>query len=457
MGRSSDLATAEVVMRVAVIGAGPTGLFVGVGLARRGHRVTLVDRDPGPGPDGTWPRKGVMQFEHAHSFRRQVDEALRAEVPQAHDRWLAAGAEPVETEIPGFGRVVAGTRSRRVTFERALRDAAEQQPGLTFLVGHVEGVEVRNARAAGLRVDGAVLSADLVVDASGRSGRATRGLGPRNGVGGPCSIVYTDRLYQLRPGADPGPLSSPIAWQGDFAGFMVLVFVHEQGMFSALIIRNKDDAELHVLREEKAFEAACRAIPGLAEWTHPERSRPLSRVLPGGNLMNYYGSQVGLDGRLLLPGLVFAGDAVCTTTPNFGRGITTSLTQVRELLRLVDEHGADAVALGESFDAWCEANMRPWAEDHMLMDDAASRRWRGEDVDLGSRLPSDLVLAAGKVDPRIQEAVTSYLTMTEGPGCLDRVEPLAREVFARGWRPTPTPGPTREELADVVRGAHSAA
>ena len=35
-------------MQIAIIGAGPAGLFLGSALARRGHRVTAVDRDPGP-------------------------------------------------------------------------------------------------------------------------------------------------------------------------------------------------------------------------------------------------------------------------------------------------------------------------------------------------------------------------------------------------------------------------
>jgi len=33
-------------MRVAIIGAGPAGLFLGSALARRGHQVTAVDRSP---------------------------------------------------------------------------------------------------------------------------------------------------------------------------------------------------------------------------------------------------------------------------------------------------------------------------------------------------------------------------------------------------------------------------
>ena len=67
-------------MRTAIVGTGPTGLYLGLALARRGHEVTIVDRDPGPDGD-RWDRKGVMQFHHPHGFRQQVIEALRAEIP----------------------------------------------------------------------------------------------------------------------------------------------------------------------------------------------------------------------------------------------------------------------------------------------------------------------------------------------------------------------------------------
>ena len=98
-------------VRVAIIGAGPTGLFLGAALQRRGHAVTVVDRDGGPEPDGSWPRKGVMQFHHAHVFRGPVAGALRRELPEAYARWLELGAEPVRTpdgeEVDG-DQVAAG-------------------------------------------------------------------------------------------------------------------------------------------------------------------------------------------------------------------------------------------------------------------------------------------------------------------------------------------------------------
>src|SRR5664279_5536608 len=79
-------------MKIAIIGAGPTGLVMGIGLARRGHQVVAVDRDGGPAPDGSWPRKGVMQFHHAHGFRPQIIRILQREAPAAWENWLAAGA-----------------------------------------------------------------------------------------------------------------------------------------------------------------------------------------------------------------------------------------------------------------------------------------------------------------------------------------------------------------------------
>ncbi len=437
-------------MRTAIIGAGPTGLLLGAGLARRGHEVVLVDRDTGPAADGSWPRRGVMQFHHAHAFRPQALDALRAELPSAYDALLAAGAEPTTMDLPGGRTVGTGVRCRRQTFETALRAAALATPGVTLRAGHVDAVASEDGRATGLLVDGTHLPADLVVDASGRAGRATRALRPQPALGGDCGIAYVDRQYQLHPGAEPGPLLSPIAWQADLDGYQVIVFLHEHGIFSVLIVRPTVDRSLVPLRHDAAFEAACAAIPGLAAWTDPTRSRPITRVLPGGPLLNHYRGQTGPDGRLALPGLLFLGDAVCTTTPNFGRGITTSLLQVTEALRLVDRHGTDVVAVGEELDAWCEAQMRPWVEDHVAMDEALRRQWTGEQLDLTGRVPSHLVLAAAQVDPTIMRAAGPYLAMTELPSCLDPVQPLARAVYATGWRPPYADGPSRAELAALV-------
>ena len=80
---------------MAVIGAGPAGLVLGMGLVRRGHRAVVVDRDHGPPENGAWARREVMQFHHAHAFRSPVVDLLEPIAPEAWTAWEEAGAEQV--------------------------------------------------------------------------------------------------------------------------------------------------------------------------------------------------------------------------------------------------------------------------------------------------------------------------------------------------------------------------
>src|SRR3954452_22423506 len=110
-------------MKGATAAAGPPGLCSAIALARRGHPVTIVDRDPGPAADGRWPRKGVLQFHHPHGLRRHILDALDAELPDVREALLAAGAElawlPAEGPRP---KMLTGMNCRRMTFERVLRE-----------------------------------------------------------------------------------------------------------------------------------------------------------------------------------------------------------------------------------------------------------------------------------------------------------------------------------------------
>lgn len=438
-------------MQTLIVGSGPSGLLLGAALARRGHRVTSVDRDPGPTGE-RWIRRGVMQFEHAHGFRPQVPMMLQAEWPAALKGWQDLEARPVEAANPDGSRQLVGMLSRRSTFERALRGAAEMQSGLTLRAGHVEELVVERGRVTGARVDGALVEADLVVDASGRAGRLgrSRASGDTRDLDGDCGLAYVDRTYRLRPGAEPGPMSSPIAYVADFDGYQCLVFLHEAGHFSVVVVRPTADAALKALRFESSFEAACRAIPALAEWTHPDRSQPTSPVLVGGALRNVYRRQAGT------PGLVAVGDSVATTTPTRGRGIAMACMQVTALLGLLDE-GADPVAVAEPFGAWCDRAIEPWVADHIAIDGGMVRRWQGEGLDLNVPLTSDLIADAVQADPRIGEHAGGYFAMTALPETLRPAEPLARAVYLSGWRPAYAPGPTRDELVDVIRATEPAA
>jgi 2-polyprenyl-6-methoxyphenol hydroxylase-like FAD-dependent oxidoreductase len=438
------------VVKTAIVGAGPTGLFLGLALARRGHTVTVVDRDPGPASAVQWDRKGVMQFRLPHYFRPQVREALLEEAPDVVDNLLAGGA--VLTPVNPFAPNILGLRMRRVVFERALRAAAAASPNVSLVAGHVERFVIANSRISGLVVDGAPLDADLVIDASGRNGRLSDSL-RAPAVGGDSGFAYVCREYALRPGADPGPLNSPPGWAGVYNGYLVIVFLQDVGTFQVLIVRRSDDQQLAQLRHDNLFDVAARSIPSIATWVHPDRATPQSSAMAGAGLHNRYRGQCTQDGTIAADGLVFVGDAVLTTNPAAGRGVTTSLMQAQRLLRALDEHGSDFTAVSLDFDQWCSEAMKPWFDDHVRWDADLISRWRGEPIDFSRPLPSDLICSLAEIDPSVMSVVGPYWGMVVGPSVLSSVEQRAREALQRGFRPAVPPGPTRDELVDLVAAA----
>ena len=119
-------------------------------------------------------------------------------------------------------------------------------------------------------------------------------------------------------------------------GYWALAYLHDNRTASLTFTHDGTDKRLRRLRYDDVFESAVRAIPQLAEWIDPARSQPITPVLPGGRMYNSYRGQLDGSGRPVLPGLISVGDAVCTTTPLAGRGVTLALMQARELIRNLD-------------------------------------------------------------------------------------------------------------------------
>ncbi|MDR7325840.1 MULTISPECIES: FAD-dependent oxidoreductase [Catenuloplanes] len=422
---------------VVVVGAGVTGLFLAVGLGRRGYRVTVVDRDSGPSATG-WKRRGVMQFHHPHGIRQQAIDALDAEMPDVHEALLAVGAVDV---------VTGGLLCRRSTFERALRSAAAAEPGVTLLTGNVgDDVPRGGGRATGVLVDGQPLAADLVLDAGGRNSRIGAELRPDT-EDQDCGLAYVSRQHVLLPGATPGPMSSGLGYLQQHRGYLVAAFLQDAATFSTLIARDSSDDDLAGLRHAPGYEAACAAIPALAAWTDPERSRPTSAPMVGANLHNTY------RGQGTLPGLIHVGDAVCVTNPTVGRGIATSLMQARSLLTALSEHDdlRDACA---SFDAYCESAIRPWFDDHISTDPDRLARYRGADVDLDRPLTSVWIAEAmPAVAADLRPVIGRFLAMRTLPAELATIEPAAKAIYRGGWRPDRPAGPGHTDLAELIKAA----
>ena len=82
--------------RIVVVGRGIVGLGASLILARDGHQVTVLERDPAPPPSPErawegWERRGVNQFHLLHFFQPRYREVMEANAPDVVAALLDAG------------------------------------------------------------------------------------------------------------------------------------------------------------------------------------------------------------------------------------------------------------------------------------------------------------------------------------------------------------------------------
>jgi 2-polyprenyl-6-methoxyphenol hydroxylase-like FAD-dependent oxidoreductase len=419
-------------MHITIIGSGPVGMTAALLLARQGHRITLIDRDPGPVEGHEWERVGVMQFHLPHGFRFGCRSVLTERLPDVFEALLEAGV------VDGGDMM----HSRRSVFERAMWEATSREPGIERTTGHVGSIEVVHGTATGVEVDSGYLESDLVIDASGRNGRPSAAYRPQ-GHSIDCGMAYAARQYALRPGATPGPLTGGPGLVAQHHGFFGMLFVQDAGTFTVLFVRRSQDKELAVLRDTEAFEAATRLVPGIADWVDPARSVPIDKVRAGAGLFNSYLPQpVGVAGLLAI------GDAVCTTNPQGARGVMLGMQSAVTVADLVASAPPETWAA--ELDAWCAANMRCWYDEHLVSDAYVPTSWLGEPIDLDRPIPWDLVSAAVPERPDFMRLLGPFFGMHTQPRSIDPLREQVREMLRNGWRPAQPPAPTREDLVAAI-------
>jgi len=358
------------------------GLVTALLLARAGHDVEVFDRDDlTPAPDVEAAaraafRPAAPQIVHLHGYHPPMVAVLRERLPDVHTALLGAGAEPTpladrmpasladRSARPG-DEAFTGLLARRSTLDWVLRTAAACEPGVR-LRGRtpVIGLVARTGdppTVVGVRTDRGERKADLVVDASGRRCIVDPWLSrigaqhPRMQVA-ECGAAYYSRHYRVRPGARR-PVPEHRFLVGLHPYFTVIMLASDRGTRSITLAPLVEDAPMRRLRAPEAHSAVARLIPPVGAWL--DALEPISDVYVMGGLHNTLRRSV-VDGRPVVLGLHAVGDAVCTTNPVGGRGISLVMRNAADLTDVVTAHPGDPWAQAIALDDAVERNVAPW-------------------------------------------------------------------------------------------------
>jgi 2-polyprenyl-6-methoxyphenol hydroxylase-like FAD-dependent oxidoreductase len=466
--------------RILILGAGLGGLSTAMLVAREGHEVTVLERDPvaPPRPEHAdaawqdWQRRGVSQFRLPHFMMPRWWSLLQAELPGVRYPLEAAGALPLNTlaELPAArrGPVRDGDErfdtvtARRPVLEAALSAAAETA-GVTIRRGVTVTGLTTDGHAGVPRVtgvlteNGSAISADLVVDCGGRRSALSSWLqaaGTRRPAEerADCGFVYYARHFRARGGEQPAALSNLLQ---SYDSLSVITLPADNGTWSVVLTTSSRDKALRALREPARWHAALARYPLAAHWADGE---PISGVDVMAGIEDRH-RRLAIDGQPVATGVVAVGDAWACTNPSLGRGAALALVHarlLRDLLRETDpaDHDKFARRFGEVTAQSAEPLYRAtlWYDRHRLAEidaDIAGLPYQPDDQ---RWLVSKALFAASLDDPdvnRAYSAVASFVATPDEalaqPGILDRV--LALGMGAPQY---PQSGPGRGELLAAI-------
>ena len=369
------------VTRVVIAGAGFAGLSSALFLARRGHQVTMIERDGAP-PDGapsddvdSWRHPGVPQGRQTHALLARARRILADEAPDVIAAFLERGIREIPVVV-GAGRLEGELMllSRRLVAEAELRRIVAREPGITMLIGDaVTGLQVSPGGAVPLVTgvhlrSGGRVDADVVVDAGGRRSAlpewfAASGLPIPIEERQECGFFYLTRFYAVRRGCQPPESKMPASMPLDYA--TVLAMGADNDTFSLTVTLSVDDPFRSALRESDRFDAFVRAVPHSAPWI--DAGVPISDVSMMARIENRRRRITSGNGPMV-GGIVLLGDAALHTNPTLGRGISMGLMHAQHLAEVVHLAVDDPAGFVESFSAWTDEHLGVWYDSQVAAD-----------------------------------------------------------------------------------------
>ncbi len=374
---------------IVIVGAGICGLCTALPLARKGHRVTILERDAPP-PDGgaheaffKWRRKGAAQFRHPHAFLGLMCNILQDNYPDLMEDFWDAGArkvtfeEMLSPELLARYSPEAGDEKlwlllcRRATMETVLRRYVERQDlisieNATTVTGIIGEAREGQIELQGLQVrrqgEQYPLPADLIVDASGRTSRFTdwfSELGVEvEAEDDDAGIVYYTRHYKLREGVSEPSRGGKDRSAGDLGYIKYGVFPGDGGHFAVILCLPNEETELReAVKDSQKFDRICRSIPGLLPWVAEEVSEPTTASFGFGDIHAVWRHFVR-DGRPLALNYFAVGDAAVRTNPLYGRGCSIGILHAHLLAEVLDQE-TDPVRRALIYHEKTEEEIRP--------------------------------------------------------------------------------------------------
>ena len=362
-----------------VIGGSLAGLLSARVLSDHFSRVTVIERDVYP--ETPEARRGVPQARHLHALLQRGKQILERLFPGITDELAADGAPVLDVAndiawlTPGgwgvrFHSSMSGISFSRSLFDWHVRRRVRQIPNVAFLEGcDAEGLVAEGGVVTGVSLrfgDGtkaeSYLSADLVVDASGRRSRAPKWL-ESLGFEAPAETVinarlgYASRLYRGVGRFDTNAAGAFIQAAPPRHTRGGIIFPIENGLWILTVVGGggdfptADETEflefVRSLRSPIIYDAIKDAAP----------ATPIQTYRATENRRRHYEQLKRMPDCFIV-----IGDAACAFNPVYGQGMSTAAIGVEALDRCLRQHrGGNLKGMAAQFQRrLARANAAPW-------------------------------------------------------------------------------------------------
>lgn len=445
-----------------VIGGSMAGVLTARALSDYFTTVTLIERDSFT--NDSVPRKGVPQARHAHGLLVRGYEVMSRFFPQLPQRLMESGALRADMgslmtmyyfdgyKIPTTSGLI-GTVCTRPLLDLCIRHELAAIPNIIVRTNYsVEGLitSTDNSRVLGVEIKGKdeaapieSLTADLVVDTSGRGSQSPKWL-EMMGYERPAestikvNVAYATRMYKRTIPDEQSPVY--LIWSTPPQKRLAAIFPVEGGRWIATLGGMVGD---HPPLDEGGFKAFARTLPTREASDILENEEPLGDIVqyrfPSNFRRHYEKLNRFPNGYLVL------GDAICSFNPIYGQGMTTSALEANTLLDMLAQPNM-------SLDGFALKFFRAITEHINLAWDLAT----GEDFrypEIEGKRPMGTgflhkyvaqVHRASQVDPEVHIAFLRVMNMLEQPASLMKPAILGRVLrytLMGGKVPLNTPQP----------------